>query len=363
MNNQIKNTLFRFINMRAPELISNTANNAGFINQQSGHKGYFNEIVANLSVGSPKLSALQTAATNYSRVKTTEQLSALNTLLSDFSVWLSKNKDKATESEINIKATAINDTSLDLKLVWENLIYQALTQKDFYAKEVAMQLLVAHHVCTAQGSAKEKALAKVVLPAEIFLDSQQNTNVTSRISTINFEEVPFANNVLQTLEQKALAEEGNKLLEKLKAELINAEAMHKKNYEIEYASAFEIHQAKIKPLIDAYNKNVEDQRVKWCSSQDLTKATDPAHPCSQPPLIPFPDLPEFSFPYNDVINEKILSGLLSPEAFEIYKGITEPVTDEDDQGFQLTSRMIINNSSVLSENFNFSHLVHDKKYN
>ena len=116
----------------------------------------------------------------------------------------------ASNSEINAKAKLVTTTTLDLKLVWENLFYQVITQKDFYAKEVIMQLLLAYHVVksTNLGTDKERALAKVVLPKDLFVeDSSSSNTIANKTAQNEITEVPFVSHTLQKLENKAIAED------------------------------------------------------------------------------------------------------------------------------------------------------------
>ena len=45
MDTEIKNTLFRFVNMKAPELCSEIESKPNFITQKQNDEGYFNEII------------------------------------------------------------------------------------------------------------------------------------------------------------------------------------------------------------------------------------------------------------------------------------------------------------------------------
>ena len=331
MNNEIKNTLFRFVSMRAPELVADATQKPNFVFQNENDKGIFNTATSSIPNGSTKQAVLKSTASNFTNVKTAEQLRVLNVKLYDFSVWLAKNRYSATEEEIKKEAMLITDSSINLSLIWENLFYQVITQKDFYAKEAAMQLLLASHVClsTALGTYKERAIAKVVLPKEVFIDEKNTASVTANKSgeaTTN--EILFASQNLQILENRAIAEENKKMLQNLKNELAQAELLHKKEYDLQYKSAYDKHKILIKPILDAYNKEVEAKKISWCSNQDPTKPLDPLNPCNQPPIVPYPELPDFDFPYEETIDKDFLLDVLSSEAIEVFSSIVNP-TDEE----------------------------------
>ena len=98
MDTEIKSTLFRFVNMKAPELNSDHETKPNFITQSLENKGVFNEAVENLPEGTTKMSALQNEALDFSAsALDTDGLKNLNTELYDFSVWLAKNKNRKSK--------------------------------------------------------------------------------------------------------------------------------------------------------------------------------------------------------------------------------------------------------------------------
>ena len=63
MSQNIKNTLFRFVSMRAPELLDETNQQEGFIyREDSAAKGIFDTAVSNLTGGTTKWQAMKEAA-------------------------------------------------------------------------------------------------------------------------------------------------------------------------------------------------------------------------------------------------------------------------------------------------------------
>ncbi|MFP3548782.1 hypothetical protein SB748_35935, partial [Rhizobium sp. SIMBA_035] len=77
---------------------------------------------------------------------------------------------KSKKSEL-FEGKIIENPEIDL---WNNLIYQTVTQKDFYIKETIMQMLLALHVLPVANEDQSKALlgARVVLPKELMLDDE-----------------------------------------------------------------------------------------------------------------------------------------------------------------------------------------------
>jgi hypothetical protein len=66
MSTEIKNTLFRFVSMRAPELTDDNKSKDGFIfRDDTVKKGDFDAAITNLTAGTSKWQALKTAANSF----------------------------------------------------------------------------------------------------------------------------------------------------------------------------------------------------------------------------------------------------------------------------------------------------------
>ena len=101
MSNEIKNTLFRFVSMRAPELNAEYEEKANFINQKATDKGQFNEVIENIEEGTTKRQALLNQAQTFEpNALEVEDLKTINPDLYKLSIWLAKNKNQVKNSEI-----------------------------------------------------------------------------------------------------------------------------------------------------------------------------------------------------------------------------------------------------------------------
>lgn len=65
MSSEIKNTLFRFVTMRAPELKTENELNPGYVIQEKRHQGVFNTSGINIT----SLNAFKPSALNLDEVK------------------------------------------------------------------------------------------------------------------------------------------------------------------------------------------------------------------------------------------------------------------------------------------------------
>lgn len=357
MSNEIKNTLFRFVSMRAPELTTEHDNSPGFITQPVAANGIFNDKINDKPEEMSKSERLLDTASNYIPL-TADQIKKLNPPLYDFSVWLAKNKSSVSPTEIAAEAENVPTLSEELlpeseethlQLVWQNLYYQVITQKDFYAKEMLMQLLLANHVVLSFPKITKVVLkAKVVLPKKLFVEGAADTEpmptMLRGLGTIPSLASPF----MQKMERVAVLQENNLALKKLQQELYQAEKIYQKKRDAEYESKLKLYQEDIKPLLDEYNEDVETARQQWCTVRDLNVPFDPNDPCNQPPAVPQPVIPEFTFVFTEEMNEDFLSGVISQGSLAVLNALKKFSEPESlaSKGTQLFSRglaeMIIN---------------------
>ncbi|WP_417558509.1 carboxypeptidase-like regulatory domain-containing protein [Mesoflavibacter zeaxanthinifaciens] len=344
MNNEIKNTLFRFVSMRAPELSTEYNKKAGFILQPESASGDFNDAVINRLEGTTKSEALKQAAIDFeSSALSVDAIKKLTPDLYNFSVWVAKNRIKANSSEISDRASGLSDLKDHKKTIWQNLYYQVITQKDFYAKEVLMQLLLANHIVENYQTLnlEELTKAKIILPKALFVEGY-DTNVPSGKKEdkkiISGEKTSFASPEMLKADITASLEANNKVLIKLKNELKNAEKIYKKEYQSKYEEAYQTYEEEqVKPVLEQYRKDLETAKNNWCSVKDPNSTYDPKDPCQQPPTISDPEIPKFKFIFHDELDDKFLGDNLSMESYEaldlllnptkLNKSVNNPVQD------------------------------------
>ncbi len=347
MSNEIKNTLFRFVSMRAPELTTEYDNSPGFITQPVAANGIFNDKINDKPEEMSKTERLLDTASNYIPL-TADQIKKLNPPLYDFSVWLAKNKSNVSPTEIAAEAENVPTLSEELlpeaeethlQLVWQNLYYQVITQKDFYAKEMLMQLLLANHVVLSFPKITKVVLkARVVLPKKLFVEGATEPMPTMLRGP---ETIPgLASPFMQKMERVAVLQENNLALKKLQQELYQAEKVYRKKRDAEYESKLKQYQEDIKPLLDEYNEDVETARQQWCTVRDLNVPFDPNDPCNQPPAVPQPVIPEFTFVFIEEMDEDFLSEVISQESLAVLIALKKFSDPESlaSKGTQLFSR-------------------------
>ncbi|WP_289043799.1 hypothetical protein [uncultured Olleya sp.] len=369
MSTEIKNTLFRFVSMRAPELTDESKQIERFILRgENILKGDFDAAISSLYKGASKWQALNAVAKTFIPLSL-EKIKSIDSKLYDFSVWIAKNKQFLSEKDLELKAegvSVINDNKI-LGQLWDNLFYQILTQKEFYAKEVIIQLLTANHFLTNYKTpdfefAKTLLTAKVVLPKSLFVDDvvdQTATVAKTIVSSKALVTTPTEQMVKQQV--VAQAELENQKLTELSKQLKRVEKAYQKEYDIALESAEKNHQKEIKPILDQYTKDVEEAKQKWCSIKDPNVDYDPNDPCNQPNTVAQPELPEFEFSFRNQLDYKYLETKLSASNFETLTELMAVKSDAlDDLNFETLPELPVLRTSVLS---NSTVRIDEESYN
>ncbi len=253
--NNSSQTLFRFTTMRNPELSDPKNKERRFIFRDE--KSRNNSAVDSKINSSMSLQKLFQDPGNISgfSVFTEEDLKSTYASFYDYAVWVARNKAMATKDEFDEKIKACKTANgllvVDYKL-WDNLVYQVVTQKEFYAKELIMQLLHLAHILSVYDFTEEVyedlIKAKVVLPKELF--KAQSLGGTSAGSSAT------SKNVIYDEKSVKLAEASMQLNQNqnLSAALKKLQENYKKQYDDAYKKSYADYQAKVLPLQKQFQK-------------------------------------------------------------------------------------------------------------
>jgi|SRR5690625_503070 len=143
-------TLFRFVSLRNPNLSENNEKNLKFIYRSSSIDGYFDQVTSNTKDN--RLSALINLANSFSEssIKTLEEFNRNENLAGLLKIGKYLNlEDKISEKDLaNAKNfyTNLKSDKDTLQTIWDNLIYQYITQNNFYIKEAVSHILKAYHI-------------------------------------------------------------------------------------------------------------------------------------------------------------------------------------------------------------------------
>lgn len=251
--NNSSQTLFRFAAMRNPELSDPENLERRFIFRE--------KLVADVSIFNLNIATDKTLQAVCRRIDE-QQLTLIyseddlktvyGSAYYDLAVWIARNKSTATKEDFDKKINEYNTNNPvqiaqpEMVRHWDNLIYQVVTQKDFYAKELLMQFLHLKHILSVYDGSEEVyqdiIKAKVVLPKELFTTPSANstgisTNYSQR-TTFNSTVMKFAEATQQLKETQKLADSISKL-----------EKRYRTQYDEAQKSAYNDYQRNIKPLL------------------------------------------------------------------------------------------------------------------
>ncbi|MFC4816251.1 hypothetical protein [Flavobacterium sp. GCM10023249] len=348
MSTNNSQTLFRFTSIRNPQLpASDTQTNLGFIYRPSGISGIFDDALGDWNgKNGTKIEFLEKAAKNiqaappsileFKQLKTVEEIKAI------YANYLAIGESLAQNKTINLEDALLVDNAIELSRIpaqvdpienlWSNLVFQMLTQADFYVKEAIIQTLKGIHYADNHTESNEEILknAKVVLPAHLFLDdvnpiaSGETLNNTLQILPENLENSIPALTEYTTLEKPtskqdkkmmevAAAEYTKKRLEALKSEMDKLSKNYKESYAAAYETAQREHQAAIKPILDLYESKLLELEATF--TEDVSEAKRDL----ERSRIEKPVIPEFVFNYQQEIDLAELQIRLSESSRELFE--------------------------------------------
>ncbi|WP_412851046.1 hypothetical protein ACL0VS_10155 [Chryseobacterium sp. PMSZPI] len=329
-NNQPSQTLFRFVSLRSPQQSDDVEQDKRFIlaPKQLKETHFYQYVLKNS--GTPRKQALATYAREYIQMQEcikdisyfkNSQFSALY----NFAVEIARNKENLSNEELEYKIKQIgdfikvNDPEINL-LFWNNLIYQVVSQKDFYIKEALMQILLALHVAKNFGQSKSNVLlnARVVLPKDLMIDNPDAYPIAAAAKMAEKEAgeitAPSA-----YMEKQQKIQEAKALLDRyetLKKELSLVEKSYIKEYQQAYQAEDEKYRETIKPIMDEYDAKVEDLKRRFCEIRKPDQPYNPEDPCQQPEKIPHPELPKFDFSYRPEIDGRTIVNSLKSTSID-----------------------------------------------
>nr|WP_314494648.1 hypothetical protein [uncultured Chryseobacterium sp.] len=334
MNDNITNntsqTLFRFISMRNPQLTETKKENLGFIHRPTLNNS-FDQAVKNRA-GISKLKALENLCRSFSAILTEHDLEN-SQYLSLLKIGRKITKKQILSNEEFAKTKErYSSGQVEIEKLWDNLIYQVVTQKDFYAKEAIVHILKALHIGYVQTLSPTQELtkingsdllakaleAKVVMPKELFVEEEVISSTlanrtamseTSQLSTKVLERIKVNAKtdlvVTQALLQKEKLERLNTELEKIQKSYYNAKAKNYQSAYDEYMARYQYQREESARILDEINYLIEHK----ASDEELRKLYEQLKKFEVPP---------FEFSYQNEIDILELQKKLSAESFELF---------------------------------------------
>ena len=298
-------TLFRFVSFRNPNLAENSERNLRFIYRPKGIVGFFDDL--NSHNGEIKLQALRNLANQFSpnAIKTVATLEE-----GEFSELLKIGKNtslnkKLTSTELKsakdyYSKLISNDKALTL--LWDNLIYQYITQNNFYVKEAIAHILNGFHIGYVQSITSNEELksingstfldvatnATIVLPE--FLFKANNSVVAKRESAtkeLSNRNIKLLEVNLEKQENLSYQVHDKENLNQLKLELQSIENKVTRDNEKEYNLAFQNYQKENAENISQYQNQLEfitELEEKNASEEEIAKAYEVLSRYEVPPF-------------------------------------------------------------------------------
>lgn len=342
--NNVSQTLFKFVSLRNPKLTETKSKNLGFIQRPDKVKGVFDGVAfANLLKKAEEFQP--TSIKSVKELEDGEFAKLLNigrkiargeTLDKDETAYTSEYYKTTLDANNQLTAKGLKDYTT----FWDNLIYQTLTQKDFYIKESVIHILKALQSGFAQNleiTTETKKIngddflarsleAKVALPKEIFQNPESSpSKITEEAGT------PFYNDKNIKFAEAKLQLEANA---KLVSALQKAEDNYRKEYNTAYNREFERYQESVTPAQSEYKntfreaesrKQAIESRVNYLTnlsagdpesfvknpilSEELSKLTQELIGFKFPTI----DIAEFKLDFKPEINADELQGSLDEE--------------------------------------------------
>ncbi|MFT5819845.1 MAG: hypothetical protein ACI8ZM_001070 [Crocinitomix sp.] len=144
MQKKQKTNLFRFVTLRAPQLISADRRALGFIDHPDPDNSDFLGALTGLGDDiNVRRAALTAVIVGWGAYDGVSDVKAISSDLWDFSLWLSKNKNKLVRSELDALIPSPLPSSAQMLALWDNLFYDILTKKNAPLRQACLQTIVA----------------------------------------------------------------------------------------------------------------------------------------------------------------------------------------------------------------------------
>ncbi len=264
MSQNIKSTIYRFVTMRAPQLIEEGEQSINFVQ-------YPKEIASSLVTAAKSITnddneestklAIKNAINEYIPVyASNKELSNSNPAFYEFSKWLIKNRKTLTTENTLSRAIERGIQPLsnsELKEIWDDLYYSILTQGTAYLRDQLLSFLVADFFIRNMSRVEETneafqklAQARVIIDRALF----QESNVKSG----NLEPTPISEKSFEKSLEIAAANVDNEQLEHFKKEINLAQNIYRKEEEKAREAYQKVYDNSLK---QAYNNATLTERV------------------------------------------------------------------------------------------------------
>ena len=374
--NNNRQTLFRFVSLRNPNLADTKSTNLKFIHRDEVLKGVFDGVALTGSLTKYQVLLQEARKFQATAIKTAEELEK-----GHFGSLIAIGKSISSQTTLSSKELALckseytkHKGDVSVNTIWDNFIYQYLTQKDFYVKETIAHILKALHIGYAQTLESNDELkqahgdsfiktalnATIVIPYSVL---EKVTTSSSKRLAENSKELSDKETSLLILdienhekEQNASAENEN--LKQLKPEIESIKKKYWVNYEKALKSARDTYEKEHGDIIQAYKNQlgiINELEESKASEEEIKNAYE---------ILKTYEYPNFEFSYKDELNWDDIQKQLSEnslayflEKFAEAKQIKETETDLKKAEIKIADNNIL---TIDANPFTFSHTSIDE---
>lgn len=266
-----KNTLFRFVTMRAPELVEDADVKSKFVTLDDAElktSHFMSVLMKDSSENKADLRNNLASSFEDKAFKTREYLTGK--AFCAFATWLTANRSKLTNNDVVSKLNEITQSFefyFDRIELWDNLFYQIITSRSSYIRETILSILVAEKFVSEYQNLKdfddstlrELAQARIIIP-NLFLESNQKDTIGIDISR---RKVPVNSKELDKQLNVHLASEAIEELRLISEEIKNA----KENYDLQQKTSYDDAVSEYQNKLNLLYKNAKTVTQKYIDKE------------------------------------------------------------------------------------------------
>ncbi|WP_299332880.1 hypothetical protein [uncultured Psychroserpens sp.] len=367
--NNNKQTLFRFVSFRNPNLAETKTTNLAFIQRPDKINGVFDQVSASETQTKLRAMLIEASVFETSAIKTVEELEQgeLKELVRIGKSLSANNELSPADKDLCKEQYGNLIDSETIIMIWDNLIYQYLTQTDFYIKEALTYILKALHIGYVQTLTPNEELKKIngadliqaALNATIIIPSSVLGKVKpSSAKRLSAKELSSKEESLLTLGLEGFEKEQDALIERdslkqLKSEVESIKNKYWSNYENALKAAREAYKKDYGEIIQAYEEQedfIDDLEEAKAPEEDIIKAYE---------VLDGYSYPEFDFSYKDELDWNDIQSQLSEESLAYFLENFANAEQSIDKEVDLEKAVIVTDKgseiTVDTNTFSFRH--------